>query len=264
MRRQSVWMSTTFMLVFAASVFAQPFDSGQSGPGQGRGGGRGNAPPFDSAQGRQGPPPQGVGRGAPLDEKQQEALRALRNQQPTEAEQTAQMQRLQRQLHDLLMADTPDTAKIDALKKEIVTAQTNALNARVNRQLQLSKILTPEQRRAMRGRGGPGPMGFGRRGGPQGPMPRGQGFGPMGRGGFGGPGSGGPRGRGPGFMGPGGRGGFGGFAGFAFRGPGGGRGLGPMRRRALRQQMRRGPWGSGFMRRWGPWAPRQQEPLDQN
>lgn len=242
--RHKICLSTVFMVMFATAVFAQP----QPPPR-----GRGNAPP--APQGPQGPGPD---RGAPpqLDEKQREALRALREKQPNEGQTAEQMRKLQGQLQELLLADTPDTAKIEALKKEIVTAQTNALSARINQQLQFAKILTPEQRRAMRERrGGPGAAGrFGMRG--RGPMAGGRGFGFMG------PMAGG---RGFGFMGP--RGG----RGFGFMGPGRGRGFGPLGRRGF-GPMRRwgrpgrgffmGPWGHGrgWMGPGGPWGPWQQEP----
>lgn len=243
--RHTAWLSMVFIMSFAAAALAQP-----QGPPRGRG----NAP--------QGPPPQGRGAGPQLDEKQREAIRALRGQQPNPA-QAEQMQKLQAQLQELLLADTPDTAKIEALKKEIATAQTNALNARINQQLQFAKILTPEQRRAMRerrSRPGQNPMGFrgprGRGRGFMGPIGRGRGFGPMGPG----------VGRGFGFMGP------GGGYGFRFMGPGGGRGFGPMRRRGFGPMRRRGgpggrfmgPWGPGrgFMGPWGPWGPRREEPQE--
>jgi Spy/CpxP family protein refolding chaperone len=248
--RHKICLSTVFMVMFAAAAFAQP----QPPPR-----GRGNAPP-PAPQGAQGPGPR---RGAPqLDDTQREAVRALREKQPNEGQDADEMHKLQEQLQDLLLADTLDTAKIEALKKEIVTAETNALNARINQQLQLAKILTPEQRRAMRERrGGPGPAGrFGMRG--MGPMGGGRGFmGPMGRG------------RGFAFMGPGGGRGFGfrgprGGRGFGFMGPG--RGFGPMGRRGFGPMRWRGrpgrgvfmgPWGPGrgFMGPAGPWGPRQEE-----
>lgn len=248
--RRKVYLSTAFMMMFAAAAFGQP----QPPPR-----GRGNEPPPVP----QGPAPQGQGRGArpQLDDKQREAIRALREQQPNEGQTAEQMRKLQGQLQDLLLADTPDTAKIDALKKEIATAQTNALTARINLQLQLAKILTPEQRRALRERrGAPGAMrGFGMRG--MGPMGGGLRFmGPMG-GGFW---FMGPMGGGRGFMGPMGRG-----RGFGFMGPGRGRSFGPMGRRGFGPMRRRGapgrfmgPWGPGrgFMGPGGPWDPRPQEP----
>ena len=69
------------------------------------------------------------------------------------------------------MADQPDPAKIEQLKSSISEAQTAALNDRVDLQLRIAQILTPEQRQKARelpaGRaaggsdekGGPGPGG---------------------------------------------------------------------------------------------------------
>ncbi len=249
--RQTMWLSGVLVAVFAASALAQPEppqgqrrggpgDQGRPDAAQGRGGrGRGAGP--------QGPPPQGQRRGGPgdqgppglaqLDEKQREALRALREKFPEQQQSADKMRQLQGQLDELLRADTLDAAKIESVKKETVAAQTNALNTRINRQLELAKILTPAQRRSMGGRGGVMGRGQGR-GGP----------GPMG------PGQMGPGMRGPG-PGPGG--------GRRFMGPGGGRGFGPMRRRMMRQMMRRGPGGRGgrgFMRPFGPWGPGREEP----
>ena len=66
--------------------------------------------------------------------------------------------------HDLtvaVMADSPDTAKIEQLKTAIVDAQTAALNERVDLQLRIAQILTPEQRQQAR-EAPAGPRGRGR------------------------------------------------------------------------------------------------------
>jgi len=53
---------------------------------------------------------------------------------------------LERDLTAAVMADSPDTAKIEQLKTAIVEAQTAALNERVDLQMRIAQILTPEQR----------------------------------------------------------------------------------------------------------------------
>ena len=58
------------------------------------------------------------------------------------------------------MADVPDAGKIDEIKTAIGAAEASALNRRVDLQLKIAQILTPEQRQKAREmpawRGGPG------------------------------------------------------------------------------------------------------------
>jgi Spy/CpxP family protein refolding chaperone len=58
--------------------------------------------------------------------------------------------KLQRDLAAAVMADTPDTAKIEQLKASINDAEAAALNERVDLQLRIAQILTPEQRQKAR------------------------------------------------------------------------------------------------------------------
>jgi Spy/CpxP family protein refolding chaperone len=48
------------------------------------------------------------------------------------------------------MADTPDTAKIEQLKASINEAEAAALNERVDLQLRIAQVLSPEQRQKAR------------------------------------------------------------------------------------------------------------------
>ena len=57
---------------------------------------------------------------------------------------------LERDLNTAVMADSPDTAKIEQLKTAILEAQTAALNERVDLELRIAQILTPEQRQKAR------------------------------------------------------------------------------------------------------------------
>lgn len=200
-------MVTTFGIALGSSAAAQP---------------RRGAPPA-------GPPP--AGQRLQLTAEQREAIRKL-VEQDRPATPAEQVRRLQRQLHDLVMADAPDTGRIEALKKEIGAVQAKMLADRVNRQLQIAKILTPEQRKLLRDRPGALRRFLGRGAGP--------GFGP-GRGW----GSGLGRGRGPGM-------GRGGWMGPGMMRPGPRRGF-LMRQRAMGRllwQWWRGGWGPG-----GPLGP---------
>jgi Spy/CpxP family protein refolding chaperone len=58
--------------------------------------------------------------------------------------------KLHQDLMAAVMADTPDTAKIEQLKTSINEAQTAALNERVDLQLRIAQILMPEQRQKAR------------------------------------------------------------------------------------------------------------------
>lgn len=113
----------------------------------------------------------GPGRGEPgrspmlqrldLTDAQKEQVKALTAER---AEQGAgrTLAHLERDLNAAVMADSPDTAKIEQLKTAIVEAQTTALNERVDLQLRIAQILTPEQRQKARELP-PGPRGRGSR-----------------------------------------------------------------------------------------------------
>ena len=58
--------------------------------------------------------------------------------------------RLHQELTAAVMADTPDTSKIEQLKASINDAEAAALNERVDLQLRIAQILTPEQRQKAR------------------------------------------------------------------------------------------------------------------
>ena len=66
---------------------------------------------------------------------------------------------LQRSLRAAIFADAPDTAQIDQLRASIAEAEAAALAARVDLQLKIAQILTPEQRQQARESAGRGPRG---------------------------------------------------------------------------------------------------------
>lgn len=105
-----------------------------------------------------------------LTDTQQEQLRALMQEQRAQsAERPARrLVDLQRALHVAIFADTPDSAQIEQLRAGIAEAQAAMLAARVDLQLKIAQILTPEQRtqaRELSNRPGRGGRAGGRRGG---------------------------------------------------------------------------------------------------
>jgi len=123
---------------------------------------------------------------------QRERVRAARDQ----------MRKLQEQMRAEVWADTPDEAKIRQLRGDLAKAQQEMFTARLDFQAKRAQVLTPEQRKQVRGmqarrqvwgrRGfgpwpglGPAMRGFrggmrrfGRPWGGPGPMPPGAGYGP--------------------------------------------------------------------------------------
>ena len=112
-----------------------------------------------SAHGQEGQERQGAGRGRGfgpggpmlqrlnLTDAQREQIRGIVEQQrQTDQAPIKKLDDLQRELHALTFADSPDRAKIDQLKTEIAQAEAAALDARVELELKIAQVLTPEQR----------------------------------------------------------------------------------------------------------------------
>jgi Spy/CpxP family protein refolding chaperone len=84
-----------------------------------------------------------------LNDTQKEQVRAIVGERPAaEARQT--LASLHRDLMNAVLADSPDTAKIEQLKTSIADAESAALSAEVDLQLRIAQILTPEQRQKAR------------------------------------------------------------------------------------------------------------------
>lgn len=135
--RRTLWMTLTVALVAmlaAVSLSAQ-------GPGgrSGRGGEMG--------------PGQGRGFGGPglmlqrlnLTHTQREQIRAIVREQ-REGEAPRKMAELHRELRTAIFADTPDHGRIEQLKASLAEAQSAALASRIDTQLKVAEVLTPEQR----------------------------------------------------------------------------------------------------------------------
>jgi Spy/CpxP family protein refolding chaperone len=119
-----------------------------------------------------GQPPAGRGRGGPgagpggpipelrqlnLSDAQREQIRALVDQRRSEGDQAPgrKLAELQRSLRAAIFADTPDPSQIDQLRSAIAEAEAAALAARIDFQLKVAQILTPEQRKQARESTGP-------------------------------------------------------------------------------------------------------------
>jgi Spy/CpxP family protein refolding chaperone len=84
-----------------------------------------------------------------LTDAQKEQVRSILSERS--GQKTGQnLAQLHQDLQAAVMADTPDTAKIEQLKASINEAEANALNERVDVQLRIAQILTPEQRQQAR------------------------------------------------------------------------------------------------------------------
>jgi len=139
--------SRTLLTIAAAAIVVTTTiaatAAGQSPVGRGPGGGPGRGGPG-------GPMP--VLRQLNLTDAQREQIKTL-----TDAERAARTQsggqapartlfELQQSLQAAIFADTPDTAQIDQLKANIAEAEAAALAGRIDLQVKIAQILTPEQR----------------------------------------------------------------------------------------------------------------------
>ena len=139
--------SRTLLTIAAAAIVVTTTiaatAAGQSPVGRGPGGGPGRGGPG-------GPMP--VLRQLNLTDAQREQIKTL-----TDAERAARTQsggqapartlfELQQSLQAAIFADTPDTAQIDQLKANIAEAEAAALAERIDLQVKIAQILTPEQR----------------------------------------------------------------------------------------------------------------------
>jgi protein CpxP len=162
--KRNLW--TMIMVTVLAGVVAVPMMAHprQQGPGQGAGMGRGMGMGPGGPGGRGGPGgPMAILRGIELTDAQREQIRGIMEAERANAP-ADRVRDLDRQLSVALLADTPDTAKLDELKAAIVAGTAEELSHRIAVQSKIVQILTPEQRAQARenaGKAGP-PQGRGR------------------------------------------------------------------------------------------------------
>jgi Spy/CpxP family protein refolding chaperone len=84
-----------------------------------------------------------------LTDTQKEQVRSIMAERSGERPGQA-LAKLHQDLLAAVMADTPDASKIEQLKASINEAEANALNERVDLQLRIAQVLTPEQRQKAR------------------------------------------------------------------------------------------------------------------
>ena len=137
----------------------QPPTGRGPGPGQGRGGPGGPLP---------------ILRQLNLTDAQREQIKALTDEHRAQSDAQSPARKLvelQRALEAAVFADTPDNAQIDQLRAGIADAEAATLAARVELQLKIAQILTPEQRKQARELSQQRPGRAGRMGGPRGMKP---------------------------------------------------------------------------------------------
>ena len=140
--------SRTLLTIAAAAVavtttIAAAAGQSQVQSGRGPGGGPGRGGPGG---------PMSVLRQLNLTDAQREQIKALTDaERATHAQGSTQspgrtLFELQKSLQAAVFADTPDTAQIDQLKASIAEAEAAALAARIDLEVKIAQVLTPEQR----------------------------------------------------------------------------------------------------------------------
>ena len=135
---RSIWATAAALIVAAAvaiPVIAQP-PQGRGGPGGPMGpGGFGGRGGFAML------------RALDLTDAQREQIRTITRQQRDATDSPQQkLSTLQKQLHLAILADSPDTQKIDELKTAIAAAAGEELTSRIDIESRIAQVLTPEQR----------------------------------------------------------------------------------------------------------------------
>ncbi|MDQ3211150.1 MAG: Spy/CpxP family protein refolding chaperone [Acidobacteriota bacterium] len=160
MVKSTVWSAAAALIVAATvaiPVIAQPPQGDGGRPGRPGFGGRG---PFP------------ILRGLELSDAQRDQIRSITQERRTAANGAERPGgELHKQLHLAMLADTPDSQKVEELKAAIAAAAAEELTARIDVQTRIAQVLTPEQRakarEALAAKTGPPPnraTGQGRRG----------------------------------------------------------------------------------------------------
>jgi len=92
-----------------------------------------------------------------LSDAQRDQIHAIMEERRPDEATGRKMGDLRHQLTVAIFADTPDTAQIEQLKASIAEAEATALAARVDTELRIAQVLSPEQRQKARELPPPGP-----------------------------------------------------------------------------------------------------------
>ena len=160
--KKTLWAAVALVAVVALIPVAAQVQQQASQRPERAGMGRGFGP-----GGRGGPGP-GIVHRLDLTDQQREQVKAVVEEQRA-SRPGANLMELQKQLQTALFADTVDLAKVEELKTAIAAAEAALLSTRIETELKINQILTPEQRAKAReliaNSPGPGPgRGRGRRG----------------------------------------------------------------------------------------------------
>jgi Spy/CpxP family protein refolding chaperone len=125
-------------LSLAAALVVIPAQAQGRGPGGGPGArGRGPVPGLAALGGLQ---------RLNLTDAQRDQIKELVKTHRQDDQAGAKLADLNRQLRAAILADTPDLAQIEHLKSDIAAAQSAALAARIDLEMEVAQVLTPEQR----------------------------------------------------------------------------------------------------------------------
>lgn len=145
--KKTLWVAAVVVAALALVPLTAQEATRPQAPGRGMG--RGFGP---------GGPGPGLVHRLDLTDQQREQVQAIMEERRA-SRPGANMMELQKQLQAALFADTVDLAKVEALKDAIRAAEAAMLSARIDTELKINHILTPEQRAKAREliAAGPGP-----------------------------------------------------------------------------------------------------------
>lgn len=153
--RKTIWAAIAIVASVAMIPVAAQGLQGRSDRGQGRGFGGPGGP-----GGRGGP--MAILHQLNLTDQQQEQIKAI-HQERRDERPGANLMELRRRLQTAIFADTVDLAAVEGLKTAIASAEAAMLSGRIDTEVKISQVLTPEQRAKARELFAKGPL-RGRRG----------------------------------------------------------------------------------------------------
>lgn len=141
--KRTLWLTMT--VVALAALVTIPLVAQQpQGRGMGRGMGMGMGPGGPGGRGGPGGPMAFL-RGVELTDAQREQIRAIMDPMREDSP-AAKVRDLDKELQLAILADSPDTQKIDELKAAIAAGTAEELSHRVEVESKIVQILTPAQR----------------------------------------------------------------------------------------------------------------------